>query len=311
VKILVAGSTGLVGSALMSNFVARGFETIGVNRSTVDLTNQARTSEFLMDLKPDVVVAAAAKVGGIGANSQFPVEFLLDNLSIQNNLISASHRANVEKFIFLGSSCIYPRNAQQPIAEESLLTGELEKTNSAYAISKIAGIELIKSYRKEYGRSWISLMPTNLYGRGDNFDLNTAHVLPALIRKYIEAKELAAPNVTLWGDGSSQREFLHADDLASAVTFLIDKNFDDDLHINIGSGEEISILDLSILVAEIVGYNGKTLWDNSKPNGTPRKVLDNSRLERLGWKASVRLVNGIASTIQWYVSADAKGEVRK
>ncbi len=310
-KILVAGATGLVGSALMSNFSAQGFEAIGVNRSIVDLTNQTRTFEFLMDIKPDIVVDAAARVGGIEANRQYPVEFLLDNLTIQNNLISASHRADVEKFLFLGSSCIYPRNAEQPIVEESLLTGQLEMTNSAYAISKIAGIELIKSYRREYGHSWISIMPTNLYGRGDNFDLNTAHVLPALIRKYIEAKKFDYPYVTLWGDGSAQREFLHADDLASAITFLIENGYNDDLHINIGSGQEISIYGLSKLISEIVGYTGKTVWDDSKPKGTPRKVLNTSRMERLGWTASIPLREGIRSTIEWYIAADSTGGVRK
>jgi GDP-L-fucose synthase len=257
-----------------------------------------------------LIVDAAAKVGGIGANNSYPVEFLTDNLTIQGNLMSAAHKAGVPNFVFLGSSCIYPRDCAQPIKEEYLMTGPLEETNSAYAIAKIAGIELINSYRKEYGTRWISLMPTNLYGPNDNFDLTASHVLPALIRRFIEATESGAEKVTLWGSGSPLREFLHVDDLAQAVVVAFEK-YDSSLHLNVGSGEDLTIKHLAEKVAEAAGFTGKIEWDSSKPDGTPRKVLDVSRIKALGWKPTITLDEGITSTIAWYKEANARGEVRK
>jgi GDP-L-fucose synthase len=255
-------------------------------------------------------VDAAAKVGGIGANNAYPVEFLADNLRIQSNLMEAAHAADVEKFIFLGSSCIYPRDCAQPIKEEYLLTGPLEETNSAYAIAKIAGIELIKSFRKEYGRKWISLMPTNLYGPRDNFELQGSHVLPAFIRRFVEAKESGRAKETLWGTGSPMREFLHVDDLASAV-FMAGQKYDSAQHINVGSGEDLTIKALAELVAELAGFNGEIAWDSSKPDGTPRKVLDVSKVKSLGWEPTISLRDGIASTIEWYIDATARGVSRR
>jgi GDP-L-fucose synthase len=257
-----------------------------------------------------LIVDAAAKVGGIGANNTFPVEFLSDNVRIQSNLMEAAHAADVEKFIFLGSSCIYPRDCAQPIKEEYLLTGPLEETNSAYAVAKIAGIELIKSFRKEYGRKWISLMPTNLYGINDNFELQGSHVLPAFIRRFVEAAEKGAAVETLWGTGSPKREFLHVDDLASAVVHL-GKTYDSSDHLNIGTGEDLTIKELAELVAELAGFKGELAWDSSKPDGTPRKVLDVSKAKALGWAPKISLRDGIASTIAWYKDATAKGEVRR
>jgi GDP-L-fucose synthase len=309
-NVIVAGSTGLAGSAISAAFSAKGHKVIGLNRSVVDLLNREATKQFLLSAKPDLVIDAAAKVGGIGANNSFPVEFLADNLTIQGNLMSAAHAAGVEKFVFLGSSCIYPRDCAQPIKEEYLMTGPLEETNSAYAIAKIAGIELINSYRKEYGTKWISLMPTNLYGPRDNFDLNASHVLPAFIRRFVEAAESGAPSVTLWGSGTPLREFLHVDDLAQAVVVASEK-YDSDLHLNIGSGEDLSIKELASTVARAAGFTGEIQWDSSKPDGTPRKVLDVSRIKALGWKPTITLEEGIASTIAWYKEANARGEVRK
>lgn len=260
--------------------------------------------------QPDIVVDAAARVGGIGANNAKPVEFLLENLSIQNNLMSAAHKVGVEKFIFLGSSCIYPRDCAQPIKEEYLLTGHLEPTNSAYAIAKIAGIELINSYRKEFNADWISLLPTNLYGQNDNFALEGSHVLPALIRKFVDASTSNATHVTLWGTGKPLREFLHVEDVARAIVIAGEK-YSDTLHLNIGSGEEISIKELAILIAELSGFEGEIVWDNSRPDGTPRKVLDSSRIRKLGWLPSISLREGIESTIGWYRKACANGSARK
>ena len=308
--IVVAGGTGLAGSAIVRAYQATGAEVIAVNRTVVDLLDRDATTAFLKKTKPTLVVDAAAKVGGIGANNAFPVEFLSDNVRIQSNLMEAAHAADVEKFIFLGSSCIYPRDCAQPIKEEYLLTGPLEETNSAYAIAKIAGIELIKSFRKEYGRTWISLMPTNLYGPRDNFDLMASHVLPAFIRRFVEATESGASTVTLWGSGSPLREFLHVDDLAQAVVLASEK-YDSSLHLNVGSGEDLSIKELATKVAAAAGFTGKIEWDSSKPDGTPRKVLDVSRMKALGWKPTITLDEGIASTIAWYKEANARGEVRK
>jgi GDP-L-fucose synthase len=268
------------------------------------------TEDFIATAKPSLIIDAAAKVGGIGANNSFPVEFLADNLRIQSNLMEAAHAANVEKFIFLGSSCIYPRDCAQPIKEEYLLTGPLEETNSAYAVAKIAGIELIKSFRKEYGRQWISLMPTNLYGPRDNFELQGSHVLPAFIRRFVEAAEKGIAVETLWGTGSPKREFLHVDDLAAAVVHL-GNNYNAAEHLNIGTGEDLTIKELAELVAELAGFKGELAWDSSKPDGTPRKVLDVSKAKALGWSPKISLRDGIASTVDWYRNATANGEARR
>jgi GDP-L-fucose synthase len=308
--IVVAGGTGLAGSAIVRAYQAAGEEVIPVSRKVVDLLDRDATFAFIKDVKPSLIVDAAAKVGGIGANNTFPVEFLSDNVRIQSNLMEAAHAADVEKFIFLGSSCIYPRDCAQPIREEYLLTGPLEETNSAYAVAKIAGIELIKSFRKEYGRKWISLMPTNLYGINDNFELQGSHVLPAFIRRFVEAAEKGAAVETLWGTGSPKREFLHVDDLASAVVHL-GKTYDSSDHLNIGTGEDLTIKELAELVAELAGFEGELAWDSSKPDGTPRKVLDVSKAKALGWAPKISLRDGIASTIAWYKDATAKGEVRR
>lgn len=308
--VIVAGATGLAGSAIVKAFEAKGTTVIGINRSVVDLENSQQTQDFVASIKPSLIVDAAAKVGGIGANNSFPVEFLADNLKIQGNLMKAAHKADVSNFVFLGSSCIYPRDCAQPIKEEYLMTGPLEETNSAYAVAKIAGIELINSYRKEYGTKWISLMPTNLYGPRDNFDLTASHVLPAFIRRFVEAAESGASTVTLWGSGSPLREFLHVDDLAEAVVIASEK-YDSSLHLNVGSGEDLSIKELADTVARAAGFTGEIHWDASKPDGTPRKVLDVSRIKALGWKPTITLEEGIASTIAWYKEANARGEVRK
>jgi GDP-L-fucose synthase len=297
--ILVAGASGLVGSAIVRELKRVNMPVIGISSKDLNLLDRSRTFSYVKSIKPTVVIDAAAKVGGIGGNSNYPVEFLTQNIQIQSNLMDSAHEANVERFIFLGSSCIYPKTCPQPIKEEYILTGELEQTNSAYAIAKIAGIELIKSYRKEYNRSWISVMPTNLYGPNDNFNLETSHVLPALIRKFVDAVRINSPEVVLWGTGSPLREFLHVDDLAKAILVCLE-NYDDMQHINIGSGIEISIKDLSIKIAGIVGYNGKIIWDSKYPNGTPRKVLDITKITKLGWAPLISLDSGIKSTVEWY-----------
>jgi len=297
--ILVAGGTGLVGSAIVRELERVNKKVIGISSKDVNLLDRAKTFTYIKNLKPNVIIDAAAKVGGVGSNNAYPVEFLTQNLQIQSNLMDAAHEANVEKFVFLGSSCIYPRNCAQPIKENYLLTGELEQTNSAYAIAKIAGIELIKSYRKEYGYSWISVMPTNLYGLNDSFDLENSHVLPALIRKFVEAKRNNSSEVVLWGSGNPLREFLHVDDLAKAVLVCLEK-YDDPQQINIGSGDEISIKDLGQKIANLTGFTGKVVWDSNRPDGTPRKVLDSTKINKLGWKSSITLDQGIASTVEWY-----------
>ena len=309
-SVVIAGSTGLVGSALTEVFTAAGQEVIGLNRSVVDLLDSEATKRIINKIKPSLVIDAAAKVGGIGANNTLPVEFLSDNLRIQSNLMDAAHAASVEKFVFLGSSCIYPRDCQQPIKEEYLMTGPLEATNSAYAIAKIAGIELINSYRKEYGAKWISLMPTNLYGPRDNFDLQASHVLPALIRRFVEAVENGSAKVVLWGSGSPKREFLHVNDLAQAV-LKTSENYDSSMHLNIGTGSDLTIKELAGKVATAAGFTGEIEWDRSKPDGTPQKVLDVSKIKALGWEPTITLDEGIASTIAWYKVANARGEVRK
>jgi len=297
--ILVAGATGLAGSAIVRELTRVNKKVIGISSKDVNLLDRTKTFSYIKDLKPTVLIDAAAKVGGVGGNNAYPVEFLSQNLQIQSNLMDAAHEAKVEKFVFLGSSCIYPRNCAQPIKEDYLLTGELEQTNSAYAIAKIAGIELIKSYRKEYGYSWISVMPTNLYGPNDNFDLENSHVLPALIRKFVEAKRNNSSEVVLWGSGNPLREFLHVDDLAKAVLVCLEK-YDDSQQINIGSGDEISIKDLGQKIANLTGFTGKVVWDSNRPDGTPRKVLDSTKINKLGWKAAITLDQGIAATVEWY-----------
>ena len=308
--VIIAGSTGLVGSALVDAFTTAGQEVVGLNRSLVNLLDLEATKRIIQKIKPNLVIDAAAKVGGIGANNSLPVEFLSGNLRIQSNLMEAAHAASVEKFVFLGSSCIYPRDCQQPIKEEYLMTGPLEATNSAYAIAKIAGIELINSYRKEYGAKWISLMPTNLYGPRDNFDLQASHVLPALIRRFVEAVENGSTKVVLWGSGSPKREFLHVHDLAHAV-LKASENYDSSMHLNIGTGSDLTIKELARKVAAAAGFTGEVEWDTSKPDGTPQKVLDVSKIRALGWEPTITLESGIASTIAWYKEASARGEVRK
>ena len=297
--IVLAGHTGLVGSAIFEALIARGESVIGVNSKVVDLLDRDLTFEFIHDHKPDLVIDAAAIVGGISANNEFRVEFLSKNLQIQNNLMDASHAAGVERFVFLGSSCIYPRECPQPIKEEYLMTGPLETTNSAYAVAKIAGIELIKSYRMQHARRWISLMPTNMYGKRDNFDVTTGHVLPAFINRFVTARRANLPEVTLWGTGSPMREFLHSSDLALAV-ILASEKYDSDLHLNIGTGSDLSIRELAQRIAKSAGFKGEIKWDPSKPDGTPRKLLDISRLKALGWSPKVSLDVGIQETIQYF-----------
>ncbi len=298
--ILVAGGSGLVGSAIVRELKRLNKDVVGISSKDVDLLDRKKTFEFINNLKPTAIIDSAAKVGGIGGNNSYPVEFLSQNLQIQSNLMDAAHAAKVSKFVFLGSSCIYPKDCAQPMKEEYLLTGALEQTNSAYAVAKIAGIELIKSYRKEYGYKWISVMPTNMYGPNDNFDLENGHVLPVLIRKFIEAKRSDSGKVTLWGSGSPLREFLHVDDLAKAIVLCMDK-YDDSRQINIGSGQEVSIKDLADKISKAVGFSGEISWDSSKPDGTMRKILDSSKIADLGWKPLISLDQGIASTVEWYL----------
>lgn len=308
-SVFIAGSTGLAGSAIANAFESIGEEVIRVNSSVLDLKDFEATKKFLKRTKPGLVVDAAAKVGGIGVNNSRPVKFLTDNLQIQHSLMQGAFEAGVEKFVFLGSSCIYPRDCAQPIKEEFLMTGPLEPTNSAYAVAKIAGIEMINSYRKEHGLNWISLMPTNLYGPGDNFNLSESHVLPALIRRFVEAEVSDAKEVTLWGTGSPLREFLHVDDLASAV-LMASENYNESMHLNVGTGHDLSIKALAELIAHEAGFKGVIKWDSTKPDGTPRKVLDVSRITSLGWKPTITLEEGVASTITWFKEAVIKGEAR-
>lgn len=300
-RIYVAGHHGLVGSAICRYLASQGFSQVfGARSSEVDLTDRSATLEYVGDQRPHVVIDAAARVGGILANSTYPAEFLADNLRIQLNLMEAAATHGVENFLFLGSSCIYPKLAPQPIAESSLLTGPLEETNTAYAIAKISGIIAVQSHRRQYGRHWISAMPTNLYGPGDNFDLNSSHVLPALIRKFHEAKASGVDEVVVWGSGKPLREFLHVDDLAAACLVLLER-YDDDAPINVGTGEDLSIRALAELVGDVVGFDGRIVQDESKPDGTPRKLLDVSRLRALGWEPTIELRDGIASTYRWYL----------
>jgi len=309
-SIYIAGHRGLVGGAMVRYFESRGQPNLIVrSRQHLDLRESKAVRDFFSSTRPDAVVLAAAKVGGIQANNSFPVEFLLENLEIQNNVISASFEAGVKKLLFLGSSCIYPRLAPQPIHEESLLSGPLEPTNEPYAIAKIAGIKLCQAYCREYGANFISAMPTNLYGPGDNFDLHSSHVLPALIRKAHEAKINNEPAFTVWGSGSPRREFLYVEDLADALAFLLE-NYDSPEVINVGCGKDVTIRELAEIVSEVVGFQGKLIFDQSKPDGTPRKLLDTTRLEKLGWTPRVSLRDGIEQTYQWYLRS-APGFVHK
>ena len=300
-RVFVAGHRGLVGSAIRRRLDAEGFDVLVRTRDELDLRNSADTADFLAQTRPDAVVLAAAKVGGIMANSTYPVQFLEDNLRIQLSVISGSHAAGVGRLLFLGSSCIYPKLAPQPIQESSILTGPLEKTNQAYALAKIAGIEQVNAYRSQYGASYISAMPTNLYGPGDNFDLASSHVLPALIRRFHEAKQAGAASVTLWGTGTPLREFLHVDDLADASLLLL-RSYDGPESVNVGCGEDLSIADLAGVVSRVVGFQGEIAFDPSKPDGTPRKLLSISKLSSLGWKPKIDLEDGIRSTYEWWQS---------
>jgi GDP-L-fucose synthase len=300
-SIYIAGHRGLVGSAVLRNLEKNGYGGILVRtRQQLDLRSQEDVRKFFFAARPQSVIVAAAKVGGIRANNEYPVEFLLDNLRIQNNLISASFESGVKKLLFLGSSCIYPKLTAQPIREESLLTGSLEPTNEPYAIAKIAGIKLCQAYAREYGANFISAMPTNLYGPGDNFDLATSHVLPALIRKVHEAKLRNEKQIVLWGSGTARREFLHADDLADALRFLIE-HYDSSDIINVGCGEDVTIRELAEIILEVVGFDANLLFDATQPDGTPRKLLDTTRLRKLGWKPRISLKDGIRRTYEWFV----------
>ena len=300
-KIYVAGHRGLVGSAIARQIESQTNHTwVGRTRAELDLLDRNAVFHFLAEENPDAVIIAAAKVGGIQANKNYPVEFLSENLQIEVNLIDGSHAANIERLLFLGSSCIYPKLAPQPLREEYLLTGELEKTNEAYAVSKIAGLKLVEAYRNQYGRQWISAMPTNVYGPGDNYDLENSHVLPALIRKFIDAKTRGDTSVTLWGTGSPKREFIYSDDLASACLFLLE-NYNESIAINVGTGQDLSIRDLASTIKQATGYEGLINWDESKPDGTPRKLLDIERISSLGWQPTISLEEGISLTSQAYI----------
>jgi len=301
----VAGHRGLAGSAIVRNLEAEGFEKIvGMTSSELDLRDRGLVSDFFADVRPKYVVLAAAKVGGILANDTYPVDFLSDNIRIQVNVLDAAREVGVERLLFLGSSCIYPRLASQPIREDSLLTGALEPTNDAYAIAKIAGILHVQAVRRQFGLPWISAMPTNLYGPNDNFSPTGSHVLPALIHRYDEAVRSGAPSVTNWGTGSPRREFLHADDLAGACLHLLEQ-YDGAEHVNVGSGTDNTIREVAETVASVIGFTGETTWDTSKPDGTPQKLLDVSKLARLGWTAKIDLRQGLERTAQWYHSHDA------
>ncbi len=299
-RIYVAGHRGLVGSAIVRNLNSKGYHNIiSRTHSELDLTNQQAVQEFFKLEKPEYVVLAAAKVGGINANNTMPAEFIYQNLMIQNNIIYSAHLNNVKKLLFLGSTCIYPKLAPQPIKEEALLTGPLELTNEAYAVAKIAGLEMCKFFKRQYGDNYISCMPTNLYGPNDNYDLNNSHVMPALIRKFHEAKLKNEKSVEIWGTGVPLREFLHVDDMADASVFLLE-NYDGEQHVNIGTGEEISIGELAALIKKIVGFEGELVFNSSMPDGTPRKLTDVSKLHSLGWRHKIKLEDGIRSAYLWY-----------
>lgn len=299
--IYIAGHNGMVGRAVWRYLYKQGYKNLhGQSSSQLDLKSYDQTYNYINDIKPDIIINSAAKVGGILANSTFPYDFLIENMLIQNNLIKIALDCNVTKFIFLGSSCIYPKFSEQPIKEKYLLSGKLEETNQWYAIAKISGVKLIESIRHQYKKDYVSLMPTNLYGPYDNFDLSSSHVLPALIRKFHEAKVNNNQNVTLWGDGSALREFLHVDDLAKAVYLTLTNESKFSLY-NVGSGSDLSIKNLAIMVKKIISYKGDINWDKSKPNGTPKKLLDSSRINDLGFKPSINLIDGIKKTYEWYL----------
>ena len=301
-KIFVAGYRGMVGSALMRRLEAEAFSNVVTReRAQLDLTDESAVAKFFAEEKPDIVILAAAKVGGIKANNDYPVEFLVENLRIQNNVIRSAYDNGVRKLLFLGSSCIYPKFAPQPIAESALLTGPLEQTNEAYAIAKIAGIKLCQAFSCEYGANFISAMPTNLYGPNDNFDLETSHVLAALLRKAHEAKTRNDRKLVVWGTGKPRREFLHVDDLAAACLLLLEK-YDSPEIINVGCGEDISIGELAELICQVVGFDGQLAWDTTKPDGTPRKLLDVSKIRALGWRPAITLQDGIKATYDWFVA---------
>jgi len=300
-KIYVAGHRGMVGSAVVRRLKKEGYQSIITRTSSeLDLRNQKDVREFFKREKPDVVIDAAARVGGILANRDYPWQFLYENLEIQNNLIASAHAKDVEKFIFLGSSCIYPKKAEQPLRENSLLSGPLEPTNQWYAIAKITGVKMVEALRQQYDRNYVSLMPTNLYGPNDNFDLETSHVLPAMIRKFHDAKQAGHTAVQLWGSGTPMREFLHVDDLAKAVSFTLKQKMEHSLY-NVGTGKDITIKELAELIQRITGHKGDILWDDSKPDGTPRKLMDVSRMKKAGWEYSIELEEGIRKTYDWFL----------
>ena len=304
-KIYIAGHRGMVGSAIWRALEASGYNNlVGQTSAELDLRNQSAVQAFIENTKPDVIIDAAAKVGGILANSQYQFEFLLENMQIQNNLIDAAHKQNISKFIFLGSSCIYPKLATQPLKEAYLLTGPLEPTNDGYAIAKISGVRLCKAIRDQYQKDFVSLMPTNLYGPHDNFDLKSSHVLPAMIRKFHEAKLNNNATVTLWGSGSPMREFLHVEDMAQAVVFALENKLPEHLY-NVGTGTDVTIKNLAETVQRIVGHQGTIVWDDSKPDGTPRKLMDVSKMKTLGWQATTPLDQGIENTYNWFLSNEA------
>jgi len=307
-RIYVAGHTGMVGSAIVRRLATIPAEIITAPRAAVDLERQDQTEDFLNARKPDVVIVAAAKVGGIHANNAYPAEFISLNLAIARNTIDASYKAGVKKLLFLGSSCIYPRLAHQPMAEPELLTGALEPTNEWYAVAKIAGIKLCQAYRRQYGADFISVMPTNLYGIGDNYHPENSHVVAALIRRFHEAKHRRTPSVTVWGTGAPLREFLFVDDLADACVFVLE-HYSDEQHVNVGSAQEMTIADFAKLVAEIVGYQGRLVFDTSRPDGVPRKLLDSSKLNAMGWRARTPLREGLARTYEAFLAGAAAAHV--
>ena len=300
-KIYIAGHRGMVGSACWRILKTAGYTNLlGKTSKEFDLRDQNAVENLIKTEKPSAIIASAAKVGGILANDNYPYEFLMDNMLIQNNLIRSAHENDVEKFIFLGSSCIYPKFSEQPIKEEYLLTGELEPTNQWYAIAKISGVKLIEALRKQFNRDYVSLMPTNLYGPNDNFDLKTSHVFPAMVRKFHEAKENNNDKVTLWGSGTPMREFLHVNDLGQAVLFTLEHKLDDHLY-NVGTGRDITIKALAEMVQKVVGHKGAITWDNTKPDGTPKKLMDSSKINDIGWKSSIDLEKGIKTTYKWFL----------
>ena len=299
-KIYISGHNGMVGSSCWRILKENGYNNlIGKSSDDLDLRNQKEVDNYILKEKPFLIINAAARVGGILANSTYPYEFLMENMQIQNNLINSSFKYKVSKFIFLGSSCIYPKFSKQPIKEDYLLSGNLEPTNEWYAIAKISGVKAIESLKNQYNKDYVSLMPTNLYGPNDNFSLNSSHVLPALIRKFHDAKEKKFDNVKLWGTGNPKREFLYVDDLSNAILFIIENNFKKSIY-NVGTGEDISIKKLALLIKKIVGFEGEIFWDESKPDGTPRKLLNINRLKKLGWNPSINLEEGIIKTYNWY-----------